>query len=63
MSADEVAQDMVTLHSRRFAPWGPGCWNRPISLSLGLIINWSVILMRDGMQRVARNHAEELWVG
>ena len=32
-------------------------------LSLGLIINWNVILLRDGIQRVARNHAEELRVG
>jgi GxxExxY protein len=29
-------------------------------LSLGLIINWNVILLRDGIQRVARNHPEEL---
>jgi GxxExxY protein len=32
-------------------------------LSLGLIINWNVILLRDGIQRVARNYAGELWVG
>jgi GxxExxY protein len=32
-------------------------------LSLGLIINWNVILLRDGIQRVTRNHAEELRVG
>ena len=32
-------------------------------LSLGLIINWSVILLRDGIQRVVRNHPEELGVG
>ena len=32
-------------------------------LSLGLIINWNVILLRDGIQRVARNHPEELRVG
>ncbi len=29
------------------------------SLSLGLIINWNVILLRDGIQRVVRNHPEE----
>jgi len=32
-------------------------------LSLGLIINWNVILLRDGIQRVARNHPEGLGVG
>ncbi len=32
-------------------------------LSSGLIINWNVILLRDGIQRVARNHPEELRVG
>jgi hypothetical protein len=32
-------------------------------LSLGLIINWNVILLRDGLQRVVRNHPEELRVG
>ena len=32
-------------------------------LSLGLIINWNVILLRDGIQRVARNHPEELTSG
>ncbi len=31
-------------------------------LSLGLIINWNVILLRDGVQRVVRNHPEELTV-
>jgi GxxExxY protein len=31
--------------------------------SLGLIINWNVILLRDGIQGVARNHPEELGVG
>jgi hypothetical protein len=29
------------------------------SLSLGLIINWNVILLRDGIQRVVRNHPED----
>jgi GxxExxY protein len=29
-------------------------------LSLGLIINWNVILLRDGIQRVVRNHPQEL---
>ena len=28
-------------------------------LSLGLIINWNVILLRDGIQRVVRNHPED----
>ena len=28
-------------------------------LSLGLIINWNVILLRDGIQRVVRNHLED----
>ena len=28
-------------------------------LPLGLIINWNVILLRDGIQRVVRNHPEE----
>ena len=28
-------------------------------LSLGLIINWNVILLRDGIQRVVKNHPEE----
>jgi GxxExxY protein len=28
-------------------------------LSLGLIINWNVILLRDGLQRVVRNHPDE----
>jgi hypothetical protein len=28
-------------------------------LSLGLIINWNVALLRDGIQRVVRNHPEE----
>ena len=32
-------------------------------LSLGLIINWNVILLRDGIQRVVRNHPEELTSG
>ena len=32
-------------------------------LSLGLIINWNVILLRDGIQRVVRGHPEELAVG
>ncbi len=31
-------------------------------LSLGLIINWNVILLREGLQRVVRNHPEELTV-
>lgn len=31
-------------------------------LSLGLNINWNVILLRDGLQRVVRNHPEELTV-
>jgi GxxExxY protein len=29
-------------------------------LSLGLIVNWNVILPRDGIQRVVRNHPERL---
>ena len=29
-------------------------------LSLGLIINWNVILLREGIKRVVRNHPEEL---
>ena len=29
-------------------------------LSLGLITNWNVILLREGLQRVVRNHPEEL---
>lgn len=29
-------------------------------LSLGLIINWNVVLLRDGLQRVVKNHPEEL---
>jgi GxxExxY protein len=33
------------------------------NLSLGLIINWNVILLRDGLQRVVLNHPEELTVG
>ena len=32
-------------------------------LSLRLIINWNMILLRDGIQRVARNYAKELRVG
>ena len=28
-------------------------------LSLGLIINWNVILLRDGIQRVVRNHPQD----
>ncbi len=32
-------------------------------LSLGLIINWNVILLRDGIQRVVRNHPEDLASG
>jgi GxxExxY protein len=28
-------------------------------LSLGLIMNWKVILLCDGIQRVVRNHTEE----
>ena len=28
-------------------------------LSLGLISNWNVILLRDGIQRVVKNHPEE----
>ena len=32
-------------------------------LSLGLIINWNVILLRDGIQRVVCNHPEELTSG
>jgi GxxExxY protein len=32
-------------------------------LSLGLIINWNVIFLRDGLQRGVRNHPEELTVG
>ena len=32
-------------------------------LSLGLIINGNVILLRDGIQRVVRNHPEELTSG
>ncbi len=31
-------------------------------LSLGLIINWNVVLIRDGIQRVVRNHPEG-WSG
>ena len=30
-----------------------------LSAPLGLIINWNVILLRDGIQRVVRNHPEE----
>ena len=29
-------------------------------LSLGLIINWNVILLREDIKRVVRNHPEEL---
>jgi GxxExxY protein len=29
-------------------------------LSLGLIINWNVIMLREGIKRVVRNHPEEL---
>ena len=29
-------------------------------LSLGLIINWNVILLREDIKRVVRNHQEEL---
>ncbi len=29
-------------------------------LSLGLIINWNVILLRDGIQRLVRNHPQAL---
>ena len=32
-------------------------------LSLGLMIHWNVIWLRDGLQRVARNHPEELTSG
>jgi hypothetical protein len=32
-------------------------------LSLALIINWNVTLLRDGIQRVVRNHPEQLGVG
>jgi GxxExxY protein len=32
-------------------------------LSLGLIPNWNVILLKDGLQRVVRNYPEELKVG
>ena len=32
-------------------------------LSLGLIINWNLILLRDGIQRVVRSHPEELTSG
>jgi GxxExxY protein len=28
-------------------------------LTLGLIINWNVVLLRDGIRRVVRNHPEE----
>jgi hypothetical protein len=30
---------------------------------VGLIINWNVILLRDGIQRVVRNHPEALTGG
>ena len=29
-------------------------------LSLGLIINWNVMMLREGIMRVVRNHPEEL---
>jgi len=32
-------------------------------LSLGLIINWNVVLLREGIQRAVRNHPEELEAG
>jgi hypothetical protein len=32
-------------------------------LSLGPIINWNVMLLRYGIQRVTRNPLEELGVG
>lgn len=32
-------------------------------LSLGLILNWNVILLRDGIQRVVRNHPDVLTQG
>jgi GxxExxY protein len=32
-------------------------------LSLGLIINWNVIFLKDGLRRVVRNHPEEPKVG
>ena len=32
-------------------------------LSLGLIINWNMVLLRDGSQRVVRKHLEELTSG
>ena len=32
-------------------------------LSLGLIIDWNVIFLKDGLQRVVRNHPEELKLG
>ncbi len=33
---------------------------KPSGLTLGLILNWNVILLRDGIQRVVRKHPEEL---
>ena len=32
-------------------------------LSFGLIINWNVVLLLDVIQRVVRNHPEELASG
>jgi len=32
-------------------------------LSWVLIMNWNVMVCRDGIQRMARNHPEELGVG
>ena len=64
MTADEVATDRgLTPHSRRIAPWARAAGTGlALRLSLGLIINWNVILSRDGIQ-CDSNHPEELRVG
>ena len=50
MTADEVAKDIVDRAIK-------------VHRALELIINWNVILLRDGIQRVVRNHPEELTSG
>ena len=65
MTADEVAKDIVDAAIKVHRALGVAqllTYLKLGGLGLGLIINWNVILLRDGIQRVVRNHPEELTV-
>ena len=55
---NKTAEKILPLHVAQLLTYLK--WS---GLSLGLLINWNVILLGDGIQRVVRNHPEELTSG